>query len=305
MATREYGKVAHQFWTGETGRQLRQCGRDAQLLALYLVTNRHATMIGLYYLPLPLVAHEMGFTGAEVAAAMDALKRAGYCRYDDERELVWVCEMARFQIDDTLNASDKRVPRIASMLAEHEASPLARGFRERYAGCFHLPDAPSMPLRCPIKGASEVPTPLVDAPSMPESSNRSSNRISEHAQIAPRVSGATDDPYLANPGAMPTQRRKAHCAWQSSRGLDVPQMLHDELRGKLGGPDADMRLLAWYGATEAEWEGRTVGDTTWEFWRARFREWQGTTVKPLSVAKPSVADHNAAMFAALKAVNHG
>jgi hypothetical protein len=67
-------------------------------------------------------------------------------------------------------------------------------------------------------------------------------------------------------------------------------MLHDELRGKLGGPDADMRLLAWYGATEAEWEGRTVGDTTWEFWRARFREWQGTTVKPLSAAASKVTD---------------
>lgn len=186
MATRDYGKVAPQFWTGETGRALRAHGRDAQLLALYLVTNRHATMIGLYYLPLTFIAHETGFTLDEVEAALGALQAAGYCRYDEERELVWVCEMARFQVDEQLRAGDKRVPHIRSMLAEYHSSPLRRAFEGRYAKAFHLQEGPSEGHRRGIGGASSGDDHADDAPPKPESRNREQEQRTDDDRAQPR-----------------------------------------------------------------------------------------------------------------------
>jgi hypothetical protein len=60
----------------------------------------------------------------------------------------------------------------------------------------------------------------------------------------------------------------------------VPGMLHAEFRQKLGGePDeAEAKLRAWYPTVAAVWADRAIGDTDWNFWRARFREWVGTTV---------------------------
>ena len=58
---REYAKVAPAFWTGETGRHLRG-DANAQRVAFYLMTCPSANMIGLYYLPLPVLAHEIGIS---------------------------------------------------------------------------------------------------------------------------------------------------------------------------------------------------------------------------------------------------
>jgi hypothetical protein len=44
-------------------------------------------------------------------------------------------------------------------------------------------------------------------------------------------------------------------------------------------------LRAWYVTTMAAWEGQTIGDKPEAFWWARFREWQGTTVVPVTGSK--------------------
>src|SRR5690606_17710355 len=94
-------------------------------------------------------------------------------------ELVWVREMARFQVDEQLSPRDKRVAHIKSMLEEYHASPLRRGFEVRYGAAFHLGDAPSKGHRSPIEAPSkgdtgdevEAGSPL-EAPPKPESRNR-------------------------------------------------------------------------------------------------------------------------------------
>lgn len=95
---------------------------------------------------------------------------------------------------------------------------------------------------------------------------------------AAETTGDDADDYLSDPGGMPTRRGKAHCAWESSRGLDVPHALHDELLGRMATRD-EPALRAWYGETERAWQGRAIGDDCWRFWRARFREWQAPTAK--------------------------
>jgi hypothetical protein len=62
----------------------------------------------------------------------------------------------------------------------------------------------------------------------------------------------------------------------------VPGSLHEEFVSKLGGDpeDARRRLGEWYPKAAAEYANQPIGDDDFKFWRARFREWVGTTEKP-------------------------
>src|SRR3954470_15258185 len=105
---RDYAIVAPRFWNGPTGRKIKGAGRDAQVLALYLFTGPSATMMGLYYLPLPTLCHEAGFTPEEARVTLAVLAAEEFAFYDEEAELVWVPEAAAHQIGETLKPGDKR-----------------------------------------------------------------------------------------------------------------------------------------------------------------------------------------------------
>lgn len=105
---RDYGKVSPQFWTGCTGRRIRALGAQAQVMALYLMTCPASSMIGLYYIPIPTLAHETGIPLEGASKVLRSLCEVGFVEYDYENELVWVCEMARHQIGETVEKRDKR-----------------------------------------------------------------------------------------------------------------------------------------------------------------------------------------------------
>lgn len=138
-----YRTISDTFWTGETGRALRG-DPEAQVIALYLATNPHTNQIGLYYLPMPVLLHE---TGLSAEGASKGLRRAfegGYATYHEPSEVVWVVEMARFQLGDTLKAGDNRRTRIIRELETYAKCPLSRDFHDRYAEPFGLPEMPSL-----------------------------------------------------------------------------------------------------------------------------------------------------------------
>jgi hypothetical protein len=157
---REYAKLEPRFWIGDTGQKLRAAGRDAQLLALYLVTCPFSNMIGLYYLPMALICAE---TGMDTEGASKALRRvmdAGFANYDDASQTVFVPEMAKFQIGDRLDPKDNRVKAVAKEVAQYHKSIFFQQFMERYGSAFAISavvddmlrskapsQAPSKPLR--------------------------------------------------------------------------------------------------------------------------------------------------------------
>ena len=104
---RDYSKVSPLFWTGSTGKELRK-NPEALIVAMYLMTNPHANMLGLYYIPIIYIAHETGLGIEGASKGLEWGKRAGFCDYDPISEMVWVYEMARFQIEDELKSADKR-----------------------------------------------------------------------------------------------------------------------------------------------------------------------------------------------------
>ena len=158
---RDYAKVAPTFWTGETGRQLRKCP-DAQRVAFYLLTCPSANMIGLYYLPIPTLMHELGMTRQGASKALRRLSEGAFAHHDEGTDHVWIPEMARYQLGETLKEGDKRIIAVKKILNENRKCMFFNDFMKKYGDAYCLDfEAPSKPLRSPS-----------EAPSKPESSEQ-------------------------------------------------------------------------------------------------------------------------------------
>lgn len=135
---RSYSQVSPKFWTGQTGKALREQGRDAQFVALYLVTCPSANMIGLYYLPLPVLCHETGLSPEGASEALRRVIQVQFAFYDSKDEIIFIPEMARYQLGETLKAKDKRRKSIQNEIDKYRKSKFLQMFMERYGKAFHL-----------------------------------------------------------------------------------------------------------------------------------------------------------------------
>lgn len=135
---RDYAKVSPQFWIGPTGKKLRAAGAEAQIVAMYLMTSPHANMLGLFYCPVMFIAHEtgLGFEGASKGLLSAA--SAGFCEYDDDSEMVWVMEMASYQIGDSLKAEDKRCAGVQNEYDALPENPYLVRFFNHYSAAFKM-----------------------------------------------------------------------------------------------------------------------------------------------------------------------
>jgi hypothetical protein len=131
-----YGVIFPEFWTGTTGREIRrQGGKDAQLLGLYLASNRHANMIGLYRLLVDDVKHETGLSANAIGRSYGVLQRASFAIFDAATSFVWVYQMARFRLGlkngAALDSEDKRVPAVNGMYHALDGNPFLGDFYDQ------------------------------------------------------------------------------------------------------------------------------------------------------------------------------
>lgn len=153
---RDYGKVSPHFWTGTTGKKLRN-SPEAVIVAMYLMTSPHANMLGLYYMPILYVSHEtgLGFEGA--SKGLRSACEAGFCSYDEASEMVWVHEMARFQVADSLKPADNRCKSVQKDYDTLPSNPFLAGFFDKYATAFCMTSRrgeiakTNSPLQAPLK----------------------------------------------------------------------------------------------------------------------------------------------------------
>lgn len=148
---RDYSKVSPQFWIGSTGKKLRAQGLETQLVALYLMTCTHANMLGMYYLPKIYIAHECGMTLEGASKGVKGAIEAGFCSYDEASEVVWVHEMALYQIGEQLTEKDLRVKGVQNEYNAQPESPYLKPFYDKYKDKFLMnlcrgTEAPSKPL---------------------------------------------------------------------------------------------------------------------------------------------------------------
>ncbi len=143
-----YGKIHEGFWTGETGRAITRAGPEARVVAAYLVSPPGGgSMVGVYRLPLPTLAYDIGIDIAAAEAALEQLEQLGFCEVDRETDHVFVCSMPAARNGAELKPGDKRVPRIRKLLDELQSATLRRSFLLRYGAAYN----------CAFDGASDAP----------------------------------------------------------------------------------------------------------------------------------------------------
>lgn len=157
---RDYSQFRSAFWTGETGKALREFP-DAQRLAAYLFTSPHHNIIGFYWLPLLYASREIGLSEEGVQEALRRLSGMGFAHYDEALELVWVVNMAREQLNleegEKLSEKDNRGKAARKAADAVRRSKLYPKFFEVYGEALDLPRPPSpskAPSRPPSKGES-------------------------------------------------------------------------------------------------------------------------------------------------------
>lgn len=151
---RDFSIVLPQFWTGTTGRILRQYPAEVRELAFYLFTAPNADMYGLYYKPLETMALETGRDMKAIAGALDTLVTVGYCQYDRTTEFVWVFEMAGIQMRPLpLKPTDFKVKSVNRWYRGIQKNPFLGAFFDRY--CDHLLIEPPRRDGSPLEGASK------------------------------------------------------------------------------------------------------------------------------------------------------
>lgn len=137
-AMRDYATVSPQFWLGKTGRELRSAGAEAQVVAFYLMTSPHANMLGLYYLPVLYLAHETGLGLEGASKGLEKAIKAGFCSYDEYSEMIWVHEMAGYQVGRSLKSGDNRCAGVRNEYASLPENPFLSGFFAHYQADFHM-----------------------------------------------------------------------------------------------------------------------------------------------------------------------
>lgn len=132
-----YGVVFPEFWTGPTGKAIRAEGKDAVILALYLMTCRYATMIGLFRLLVDDVKAETGLAEKGLVRGFEALQRLAFADYDATTQHVWVREMAKFRMHlyktSPLIVGDNRIAGAQNLYDHLAANPFLEAFFDRYA----------------------------------------------------------------------------------------------------------------------------------------------------------------------------
>jgi hypothetical protein len=92
----------------------------------------------MYPLPIIYIGHETGLGLEGASKGLQCCIEAGFCKYDEDSEVVWVIEMAHYQIADSLSANDKQCKGVQKAYDEVIENPFLSEFYEKYAADFHL-----------------------------------------------------------------------------------------------------------------------------------------------------------------------
>jgi hypothetical protein len=276
VARRVYRAVFGSFWTGDTGKQLKRAGRDAQVLAAYLMTSPHGTFIGVYHLPKAYIEADTGLTASAITRELKTLRRLRFATYLDADEWVFVINAYFHQCADDEGhlpaEGDNRVAGARAILGR-APKPLQRAFAERYGP--------------PFQGATPAPSkgltqPLADQVQVQETGTGTGN--SEQGEgpgegAATPAAGAAAHTRRSRAGKNGTKTHRFAVAFDWR--VPVPDELHRQFIGQLAGDplanDADLKTF--YEATTTKWAKADIGDDPFKFWKSRFLEWIGTSVR--------------------------
>ena len=202
----DYATVNPNFWTGETGRKLRESGPEAQLVALYLLSNSHRNPLGLYYLPKMLISHETALSKEGASKGLQRGILAGFCAWEGVSEVIWVFKMAFYQIGPDLKINDKRVKWVNDLYNSLPNNAFLYDFWEEYGSKYHIEKPRG------FKGASEA----LRCPTEANINININNSIKKHCAHPKNYTPEFDTFWNTYPRKI--GKKKAFQAWTSCNG---------------------------------------------------------------------------------------
>lgn len=281
---RDYAQIAPTFWTRGSGRALRD-DPLARLCALYLMTSPSSNMIGLYYLPLSTLAHELGCPLEGASKALRRLEQEGVALFDSDADLVWLPNMASWQLGERLSPKDKRHKWVVKEYEQFGNHSFVRRFYERYGEAFSLPkpkglgspsEAPSMPLRSKEKEKEKEQE--KDPPLTPQGADEGDGNREWGVEPEPecesavlqvrRESGSVQAYQAAYERGIAAGRGGAPYAMPDGERGALHQAMQTHARDEAGKALRGSELLAWiehYAAEMVRWIARRPPEKR-KFW---------------------------------------
>jgi hypothetical protein len=92
---RKYCTVHPEIWITKPFRKI---SPDCKLLAIYLRTCPQFQMVGIFNIPIEIMAKDTGLAIATVEDCLGQLEAIEYLKFDFEADVVWVIDMAVSQV---------------------------------------------------------------------------------------------------------------------------------------------------------------------------------------------------------------
>jgi hypothetical protein len=260
---RDYSKVGPQFWNGKTGKALKAKGSEAVIVALYLMTCQHANMLGLYYLSKAYAAVDTGLGMEGASKGLQGAIEAGFCKFDEDSEVVWVIEMAAYQIGDRLDPKDLRCKGVQREFDALPENPFLGDFYERYGAVFCMTSA---------RGKAKPHSSPLEAPPKPGAGAGAGERTG--AEAGAEV-GAAPSPLPAPPAPPPPPPAAEAASTRGTRlkaDFVLPQAWGNWALAKYPHWTADI-VRAIASKFKNHWIAKSGKDATKVDWKATWENW--------------------------------
>lgn len=119
-----YHRVFSRLWVNPV---YRSCSEDGRHALVYLLTCPHRNTEGLFRLPIPLAAYDLGWQHDRTDRAMAELETAGFIALDRDTDLVWLVNAVKWNAP----RGPKQIKGAVNVLAEVPSSPLRAQYLDR------------------------------------------------------------------------------------------------------------------------------------------------------------------------------
>lgn len=108
----KYFRVSGRFWFDERAAKWPD---DLKLFALYLLTNPHRTMEGIFVLPVPYMAADLRWPTKKIDHLMTALRDEEFISYDLDTSTILIRNALKYQSPENPNQSEACLRRIKEL----------------------------------------------------------------------------------------------------------------------------------------------------------------------------------------------
>jgi len=118
---RDYGKIHTAFWASES---LGGTDDSARLLAAYLLSSPHTTMLGAFRLPDAYACEDLHWDAERLRNGLETLSQIGFIQYDRASKWVWIANFLDFNKPENPNQW-KAVAKLAGAIPDSVPFKLA------------------------------------------------------------------------------------------------------------------------------------------------------------------------------------